>query len=84
MKLQKPSNDSTYQTQSKAKQDSSKQLPQEKTTKRQIQTTENEQTTKVDSKKLMTLKMLNNILKSLKMIHQHHKKSSSSSYKRTI
>ena len=30
MKLQKPSNDSTYQTQSKAKQDSSKQLPQEK------------------------------------------------------
>ena len=29
-----------------------------KTTKRQIQTTENEQTTKVDSKKLMTLKML--------------------------
>ena len=51
MKLQKPSNDSTYQTQSKTKQDSSKQLPQEKTTKRQIQTTENEQTTKVDSKK---------------------------------
>lgn len=51
VKLQKPSNDSTYQTQSKAKQDSSKQLPQEKTTKRQIQTTENEQTTKVDSKK---------------------------------
>ena len=46
VKLQKPSNDSTYQTQ-----DSSKQLPQEKTTKRQIQTTENEQTTKVDSKK---------------------------------
>ena len=29
-----------------------------KTTKRQIQTTENEQTTKADSKKLMTLKML--------------------------
>ena len=51
VKLQKPSNDSTYQTQSKAKQDSSKQLPQEKTTKRQIQPTENEQTTKVDSKK---------------------------------
>ncbi|MGK8358983.1 YSIRK-targeted triacylglycerol lipase [Staphylococcus epidermidis] len=51
VKLQKPSNDSTYQTQSKTKQDSSKQLPQEKTTKRQIQTTENEQTTKVDSKK---------------------------------
>ena len=51
VKLQKPSNDSTYQTQSKAKQDSSKQLPQEKTTKRQIQTTENEQTTKADSKK---------------------------------
>ena len=35
VKLQKPSNDSTYQTQSKAKQDSSKQLPQEKTTKHQ-------------------------------------------------
>ena len=51
VKLQKPSNDSTYQTQSKAKQDSSKQLPQEKTTKHQIQTTENEQTTNVDSKK---------------------------------
>lgn len=51
VKLQKPSNDSTYQTQSKTKQDSSKQLPQEKTTKRQIQTTENEQTTKADSKK---------------------------------
>ncbi|MBC2998713.1 YSIRK-targeted triacylglycerol lipase [Staphylococcus epidermidis] len=51
VKLQKPSNDSTYQTQSKAKQDSSKQLPQEKTTKYQIQTTENEQTTNVDSKK---------------------------------
>ncbi|MCC2071269.1 YSIRK-targeted triacylglycerol lipase [Staphylococcus epidermidis] len=51
VKVQKPSNDSTYQTQSKEKQDSSKQLPQEKTTKRQIQTTENEQTTKVDSKK---------------------------------
>ena len=30
VKLQKPSNDSTYQTQSKTKQDSSKQLPQEK------------------------------------------------------
>ena len=80
MKLQKPSNDSTYQTQSKAKQDSSKQLLK-KTTKHQIQTTENEQTNNVDSKKLMTLKMLDNILKSLKMIHQHHKKSSSSSYK---
>ena len=51
VKLQKPSNDSTYQTQSKAKQDSSKQPPQEKTTKYQIQTTENEQTTNVDSKK---------------------------------
>ena len=51
VKLQKPSNDSTYQTQSKAKQDSSKQLPQEKTTKHQIQTTENEQTTNVNSKK---------------------------------
>lgn len=51
VKLQKPSNDSTYQTQSKAKQDSSKQLPQEKTAKHQIQTTENEQTTNVDSKK---------------------------------
>lgn len=51
VKLQKPSNDSTYQTQSKAKQDSSKQLPQEKTAKHQIQTTENEQTTNVNSKK---------------------------------
>ncbi|MGZ9466835.1 YSIRK-targeted triacylglycerol lipase [Staphylococcus epidermidis] len=51
VKLQKPSNDSTYQTQSKAKQDSSKQLPQEKTTKHQIQTTKNEQTTNVNSKK---------------------------------
>ena len=51
VKLQKPSNDSTYQTQSKAKQDSTKQLPQEKTTKHQIQTTENKQTTNVNSKK---------------------------------
>lgn len=74
VKLQKPSNDSTYQTQSKAKQDSSKQLPQEKTTKRQIQPTENEQTTKVDSKKA-------NDTQDVKQHNQEPKNDTSSSQK---
>ena len=74
VKLQKPSNDSTYQTQSKAKQDSSKQLPQEKTTKHQIQTTENEQTTKVDSKKA-------NDTQDVKQHNQEPKNDTSSSQK---
>ena len=72
MKLQKPSNDSTYQTQSKTKQDSSKQLPQEKQQN-------------VKFKQLKMNRQLKLILKANdtqnvekhtqepKMIHQHHK-----------
>ena len=83
MKLQKPSNDSTYQTQSKTKQDSSKQLPQEKQQNVKFKQLKMNRQLKLILKANDT-QNVENILKSLKMIHQHHKKSSSSSYKRTI